>query len=209
MTRYLSALGTAALLTISLFYLMQYLISGKHSPLAASQSGNTFDIIRLSRTEDIVTKQRKLPDPPEKPVVSAKFPKLAKVDSNQKIVPPALNLPLPGLPSLQLQRDLLTGVSAEISAPQENSEVIALLRVEPDYPRKAAIQGVEGWVKLRFTVLEDGSVTDIVVIDSKPRRVFEKSAIRALKRWKFKPRVVNGKAVKQRAIQKIVFELPK
>lgn len=209
MTRYLSAFGTAIFVTISLFYLMQYLISGKHSPLIASQSGDTFDIIRLNRTEDIVTKQRQLPEPPKEPVSPTKFPELAKDTSNTQIIPPKVNLPIPGIPSIQLQRNLLSGVSAEVTTPQENSEVTALLRVEPDYPRKAAIKGIEGWVKLRFMVLEDGSVTNIVVIDSKPRRVFEKSAIRAIKRWKFKPRIVNGKAVKQTAIQVITFELNK
>lgn len=209
MTRYLPAFGTAILVTISLFYLMQYLISGKHSLLATSQGGNTFDIIRLNRAEDIVTKQRQLPEPPKEPVAPAKPLKLAKAASDTQIVTPSLNLPLPDLPSLQLQRDVLTGVTAEIATPQENSEVIALLKVEPDYPRKAAIEGIEGWVKLRFTVLEDGSVANIVVIDSKPRRMFEKSAIRAIKRWKFKPRMVNGKAVQQTAIQIISFELNK
>jgi protein TonB len=209
MTRYLSAFSTALFVTISLFYLMQYLISGKHSPLAVNQSGDTFDIIRLNRTEEIVTKQRQLPEPPKEPVAPTKFPELAKDTNNPQIIPPKVNLPVPGIPSMQLQRSLLSGVSAEVTTPQENSEVTALLRVEPDYPRKAAIKGVEGWVKLRFTVLEDGSVTNVIVIDSKPRRVFEKSAIRAIKRWKFKPRIVNGKAVKQTAIQVIAFELNK
>lgn len=209
MSRYLSAFGSAALVTISLFYLMQYLISGNHSLLAVTQSGNTFDIIRLNRTEDIVTKQRQLPDPPDEPIPPTKTQKITQTKAKPQIVAPALNLPLPGLPALQLQRDLLTGVSAEVTAPQQNNEVIALLKVEPDYPRKAARQGIEGWVKLEFTVLEDGSVTDIKVVDAEPRRVFNKSAKRAIKRWKFKPRVVNGKALKQKAVQVIEFKLNK
>ena len=110
---------------------------------------------------------------------------------------------------MQLQRDLLTGVSTELATPKENSEVVALLKVEPKYPRKAAIEGIEGWVKLKFTILEDGSVTNIKVAASNPRRIFDKSAKRAIKRWKFKPRIVNGKAVKQTAIQTITFKLHK
>ena len=209
MARYLPAFGIAALVTFSLFYLMQYLIAGKHSPLAFSQSADTFDIIRLKRTEDITTKQRQLPDPPKKPVAPTSFPKLAKTTSKPQLNTPAFKLPLPGIPSLDINRDLLTGVSTEIAAPKENSEVIALLKVEPDYPRKAARQGIEGWVKLEFTVLEDGKVTNIKVLEAEPRRIFDKAAKRAIQRWKFKPRMVNGKPVKQQAIQVIEFKLGK
>ncbi|MCI0507482.1 MAG: energy transducer TonB [Gammaproteobacteria bacterium] len=199
----------AALVTTSLFYLMQYLISGKHSPLTINQSTNTFDIIRLKRAEDVVTKQRRLPEPPKEPAVPTTLLQPAKTSSKPELITPAFKLPLPGIPSLDLKRDLLTGVSTEIAAPQENNEVIALLKVEPDYPRQAARQGIEGWVKLAFTVLEDGSVADIEVLDASPKRVFDKSAKHAIMRWKFKPRVVNGQAVKQQAVQVIEFKLNK
>ncbi len=209
MARYFTAFGIAALVTISLFYLMQYLISGKQSPLTIPQSTNTFDIIRLKRTEEVVTKQRQLPEPPKEPVAPTTLPQLAKTNTKPALITPAFKLPLPGIPSLDLKQDLLTGVSTEIAAPQENSEVVALLKVEPDYPRKAARQGIEGWVKLAFTVLEDGSVSDIKVLDASPKRIFDKAAKRAIIRWKFKPRVVNGHAVKQQAVQIIEFKLNK
>ena len=209
MTRYLPAFGIAVLVTISLFYLMQYLISGKHSPVAHNEIINTIDIIRLKRAEDIATKQRKLPDPPKEPVAPTSSPKFTKTTNKPLLVSPNFKLPLPGIPSLELKRDLLTGISTEISAPKENSEVTALLKVEPEYPRKAARQGIEGWVKLEFTVLEDGTVSDIKILDASPKRVFNKSAKRAITRFKFKPRVVNGKPVKQKAIQVIEFKLNK
>lgn len=209
MNRYLPAFGLSALVTLSLFSLMQFLISGKHSPIVSNQSTNTFDIIRLKRTEDIATKQRRLPEKPKEPVKPTTFPKLAKKTSKPELVTPDINLPLPGIPSLDLKQNLLTGVNTEFAAPQQNNEVIALLKVEPDYPRKAARQGIEGWVKLKFTVNEDGSVIDVKVVDAEPRRVFNKSAKRAIKRWKFKPRFVNGKAIKQQAIQVIEFKLNK
>lgn len=209
MARYFTAFGMAALVTISLFYLMQYLISGKHSPLTINQSANTFDIIRLKRTEEVVTKQRQLPEPPKEPVAPTTLPRLAKTNTTPQLITPAFKLPLPGIPSLELKHDLLTGVSTEIAAPQENSEVIALLKVEPDYPRKAARQSIEGWVKLAFTVLEDGSVSDVKVLDASPKRIFDKAAKHAIMRWKFKPRVVNGQTVKQQVVQVIEFKLNK
>jgi protein TonB len=77
------------------------------------------------------------------------------------------------------------------------------------YPRRAALKGIEGWVKLEFTIMPDGSVDDVKVIDAKPRRIFNRAAIKSILRWKFKPRVVNGKAVARRATQTMEFKLQK
>ena len=55
--------------------------------------------------------------------------------------------------------------------------------------------------------MPDGSVSSPKVIDSKPPRVFDSSALRAIKKWKFKPKVVNGVAVEQAGSQIIEFKL--
>jgi protein TonB len=70
-------------------------------------------------------------------------------------------------------------------------------RVDPAYPPQASRDGVEGWVKLGFTVSASGTVTDISVIDAKPSKVFNREARRALKKWKYKPKLVDGKPVAQ------------
>ena len=69
------------------------------------------------------------------------------------------------------------------------------------------LAGVEGWVKVIFTVEPDGSVSSPKVVESKPPRVFDSSALRAIKKWKFKPKVVNGIAVSQDGTQIIEFKL--
>ena len=88
-----------------------------------------------------------------------------------------------------------------------NSQVIPLVRINPQYPRNELLAGVEGWVKVRFTVEPDGSVSSPKVIQSKPPRVFDTAALRAIKKWKFKPKVVNGIAVQQDGTQLIEFKL--
>jgi protein TonB len=47
------------------------------------------------------------------------------------------------------------------------------------------------------------------VVDSDPPRIFNREAIRAILKWKFKPRVVEGVAVERRATQLIEFNLDK
>ena len=66
---------------------------------------------------------------------------------------------------------------------------------------------IEGWVKLEFTVLEDGSVGDVKVLEAEPGRIFNSAATRAILRWRFKPKVVDGKPVQRRATQTIDFKL--
>lgn len=86
-------------------------------------------------------------------------------------------------------------------------EVIALSKTTPEYPRKAARSGEEGWVKIEFTITAQGEVTDPKVVASKPRRIFDRAALKAIRKWRFKPRTVNGKAVPRRAVQVIEFRL--
>ncbi len=72
-----------------------------------------------------------------------------------------------------------------------------LLRIKPEYPIKARLQGIEGWVLLQFSITKTGGVSDIKILNSKPRGIFEKSAIRAILKWKYKPLMDNGKPIRQ------------
>jgi len=80
-------------------------------------------------------------------------------------------------------------------------------KVEASYPQRALRQRIEGWVELTFTVTANGDVSDIKVIDSQPRREFDREATRALSQWKFKPRITNGKPVAASARQRLEFKL--
>ncbi|MGI9321880.1 MAG: energy transducer TonB [Thiogranum sp.] len=84
---------------------------------------------------------------------------------------------------------------------------IPLLRIEPAYPRKAARNRKEGWVKVAFTITERGTVIDPQVLESRPRRLFNRSAVAAIRKWKFRPKVIDGTPVPTRATQVIEFNL--
>jgi protein TonB len=86
-------------------------------------------------------------------------------------------------------------------------DIIPIVRIEPQYPRDALLKGLEGWVRVRFTILPDGSVADPSVVDAQPPRVFNREAVRAILRWKFKPRIMDGQAVSREAEQTIEFKL--
>ncbi|MCK5832009.1 MAG: energy transducer TonB [Methylococcales bacterium] len=68
----------------------------------------------------------------------------------------------------------------------------AYFRVNPRYPLKAVKQRIEGYVKINFTVNEKGLPININIVKSRPKGVFERVAVDALKHWRFQRLEVNG-----------------
>ena len=87
------------------------------------------------------------------------------------------------------------------------SGIVPLVKVAPIYPNRAASRGIEGWVRVEFTIRPDGSVADAVVVQAQPEAVFDDAALDAINQWQFKPKMVNGVAVPQRAGQQLQFKL--
>lgn len=78
-------------------------------------------------------------------------------------------------------------------------------RVAPDYPQQALQNLVSGWVEMEFTVATDGSVKDVIVIGSEPRRVFDSAATAAMRRYRYEPVIRDGEPVEQRARLRMRF----
>lgn len=80
--------------------------------------------------------------------------------------------------------------------------------VPPTWPASAAA-GVEGWVLLRFTLLPNGTVSDVEVKEAHPAGVFETSAVEALRQWKYEPVERNGQKIAQRAEIRMKYAQPR
>ncbi|MBL4814856.1 MAG: energy transducer TonB [Shewanella sp.] len=92
---------------------------------------------------------------------------------------------------------------------QESQEQTPLYRVPPKYPISAARRGKEGWVQIAFTVDEYGFVTEPKVLDSRGGVGFEKSSLKTLKKWRYAPKFVDGKAVAAESRVQLDFTLNK
>ncbi len=85
---------------------------------------------------------------------------------------------------------------------------VPLVRVEPTYPHRAARDGVQGWVRLRFDISPIGKVDNPVVVESHPPGVFERAVLRAVRDWKYRPMIRGGVAVRRKDVQiKLTFKL--
>jgi protein TonB len=71
-------------------------------------------------------------------------------------------------------------------------EAKLIRRIVPDYPSAAKRDGIEGSVDLEVTISSRGDVADVSVLNATPPEMFEKSAVAAVRKWKYDPRFVDG-----------------
>jgi TonB family protein len=91
--------------------------------------------------------------------------------------------PLP--PPVQMAMVAPTGPPTRATV---NSEVRALSREPPAFPREAKSAGVtSGVVKARLGLDAKGNVTGVEILEAKPPRVFDRAVRSALGRWSFEP----------------------
>lgn len=204
--RHIKALGLSFIVSIMLFQLMFLLISGKQNSLSSVSDYAILNFIQLKADSDLNVRSRQLPK--EKKIESkpANSPSFSQQQNNDiEISPSSLNN-ITSLQNFRFSSGPFLGNPDQLTG---DGDVVPIVRITPIYPRKAAIKGIEGWVKLEFTITQDGGVTDVKILGAKPRRMFNRAAIKSILRWKFKPRVVSGKAVAIRATQTIEFRLQK
>lgn len=103
---------------------------------------------------------------------------------------------------------VLAGFLAQSTAlAQQADEWMPIVKVAPVYPPQAAERGLEGYVIVEYTVTENGSVADPVVVESSSS-LFEEAALQSIRKYKYKPRVENGRPVSVRGVRsQITFVL--
>ncbi|MXW54224.1 MAG: energy transducer TonB [Gammaproteobacteria bacterium] len=195
--RYGVGIVVGSVVTVGLLYLMQAVISSDKNPLNEAPNVRPMDIVRL--LDDI--------EPP-------------KIDRNVKPPPPPEEFP-PDIPEADLDLSSGEGWSTLDFEPQgpgkaefgpgdytSDGEYLPIVKVNPQYPRRALQRGIEGWVIVQFTVTETGSTEDPFVVDSDPPGIFDRAAINAALKFVYKPRVVDGKPIRVTGVKnRITFEL--
>lgn len=91
---------------------------------------------------------------------------------------------------------------------QVNSDVQAarlVHKVEPKYPERARRDGVEGWVWVHTLIGENGAVEEWNVISGHPW--LAEAAVEAVKQWRYRPTLLDGRPVKVETVVKVMFTL--
>ena len=204
--RFAISAGAGIVMALLLFLLMHQLISGGTGYDASKIEGKVVDFIRIERDELTNIRERTPPRKPPPPKKPPSPPKL-QVSDQDKPPPTPLNIETP-----KIDVPVSSGGGPYLGQwqagdPAAEGDVIPIVRIDPQWPREALLNGIEGYVLVEFTIREDGSVDEVEVVESEPRRMFDRNAIRAILKWKFKPRIIDGTLVARRATQTIEFKL--
>ena len=195
--RYIIGVVLGAIATFALFMLMQALIKSDRDPFDDAKTGKIVDFVRLQDDEEIQIKDRKPkpPPPPDEPPPDMPKPDFDSSDVSQGVDIGAVNV------NVDLNVGGIGGFSSD-------GEYLPIVKVNPVYPRRAQTRGIEGYVLLEFIVTKLGTVQNPVVIEAKPPGIFDRAAMNAALKFKYKPKVVNGEPIDVAGVlHRITFEL--
>jgi protein TonB len=194
-TKHLLLAGAATIaITLALFYLMASLVTNPGKLGKSDASENMIDFLRTIKPRDTEMRNRRIPKKPPEPKVAPKIPKMAVAKQQDNIQTPqmAMNTPLLDSPLALGDGPYLGGATGGGSA---DGEPIPLVKPLPQYPRKAARAGKEGFVVLQIDITAAGTVENVRLVRSKPRRLFDQSAMKNAYQYRYRPKMVDGKPV--------------
>jgi periplasmic protein TonB len=201
----LPAVGASVLFSLVLFALLYGAIRVGHFGAEKTETLQTIDFVRLKRDSEVETLSRRKPPPP--PPQPPPPPKMRVAAETVQQGPTGMEIPSLNLSATVGGGPIAGQLGGKGMGGMFDGDLLPLQRIPPQYPRDAARSGVTGWVQLEVLVNADGSVRSAKVLDAKPRGIFEASAVQAVMRWKFKPKIQDGKPIEQRGAQKIEFNL--
>jgi len=208
MVRVLIAVVLGALVAFGLFFMMQALIATGQRALTEDKSTRIVDFVRVKREERLESKRSK-PDRPMNPDEAppeAPQPSMDNTSSDGG-----------GGQTVQARHDAPVPVSNVniavtpgfgIAAGSADGDYLPIVKVAPVYPQRAIERGIEGYVIVEFTVTKTGAVRDPRVVEYDPSTIFNKAALAAALKFKYKPRIVNGEPIEVHGVlNKITFLL--
>ncbi len=174
-------------ISIAMFVLMQKMTSADSDAVKEQTKPIQLTYLRDKKDTNIERKKRIKPKEPIKKVepknLKFKAELNQKLNKNVKIKPLAVNTNI-DISSV----NALSGAQIAVGSNLFDANMLnALKRVNPRYPRRAKIRRQEGFVQLVFKIDASGFVSDVEIVDSNPKGVFDEASIKAIKRWRFKP----------------------
>ena len=200
LVRMVIGLIVATAVTLSLFWLMQYLIETADRTLNDDGAGNLVDFVRVKRDEAIERRQLKpkKPPPPDNPPPQPPTPQLDNLNPN------AEKIAISAVP-VETDIEMTGGFSLGVG----EGDYLPIVKVAPIYPNRALSRGIEGYCVVQYTVTRQGTTKDPFVIESQcTSSMFHSASVNAALKFKYKPRIMDGEAVEVPGVQnKFTYEI--
>jgi len=190
------AIIVGGLFTTLVFWLLAYSVNQGEATGALAEA-KRIDFSRVRKDTEVQTKRQEKVQR-ERPPPTPQTPRMALsqggLDNNVASLSPIVDT-----------RGAMKGL--KLSAGSDR-DVVPLVRIAPEYPQRALTRGLEGWVKVQFTITTTGTVKDPIVVDADPKNIFDDAALKSIARWKYNPKVEDGAAVERIGVQTIIrFQL--
>lgn len=155
----------------------------------------------LARRDELLNQGNQIPDEIENRIDSL----LSEIENCQGSVSSGL----PRVKAAVAQRDKSESEESESDSEKKvNREFRQIVGAPAEYPRRALRRDVEGHVVVHFTITRTGDVDNIEIVEAEPEGYFEDSVREAVGKYKFQPRVRDGKPVATENVERrVVFKL--
>jgi protein TonB len=196
--RYVISIFTGVAVTLTLLFVMQLLIESGQSALTKPRERAQLDFVRVKRNENLNVQEMTPEKPPKPPETPPETPPqdMDNIDTDA----PTIDISRPSI-------NANTNIGGPGRMNIAEGDYLPIVRVAPVYPTRALSRGIEGHVDMSFTVTVTGSVKDPIVVDS-TSSMFNRAATRAVLKFKYKPRVVDGVPVEVPGVMtRITFQL--
>jgi len=180
--RYAFSIVVGIAITLSLLFIMHLLIEHAEDAISKERTRHQLDFVRVKRNETLNVDDYTPEKPPPPPELPPEIPPqdMDSIDPNA----PTINIAPPPVVA-----NVIVGGPGGMNIAE--GDYLPIVRVAPVYPARALSRGVEGYVDMSFTVTTTGTVRDPIVLFS-TSSLFERAATRAVLKFKYKPRVVDG-----------------
>jgi protein TonB len=174
------------LLTVAIFYTMQWLIDVGDVELN-DKSIKIADVTMPERElELMMDMERPQEEEPPPETMPPEFDMTPPADLDTSAARPNLGF-----------KGKKAGVFADGS-------YVPIFQVPPVYPRRALERGIEGCVMLKFTVTKVGSTKEPEVEWAVPPGIFDRAAMRSALKYKYKPQIRDGEAIEVPNVRTII-----
>ena len=196
--RYAFSVVIGTIVTLSLLFVMHLLIATGKAALTKPRDRAQLDFVRVRRNENLNVEDYTPEKPPKPPETPPETP------------PQDMDNIDPDAPSVSVAPPVVDA-NTDIGGPGgmniAEGDYLPIVRVAPVYPARALSRGLEGYVDMQFTVTTTGTVKEPVVLFS-TSSLFERAATRAVLKFKYKPRVVDGVPVEVPGVKtRITFQI--
>lgn len=193
----LSCLAVGIAAPVLLAWFMYSLIHGSEMQLSEVGRTQMLDFVRIKRSETVERKDRK----PEKPQINQTpdappQPAQSNTAGNDILT---VSAPTP------VTTDLNLGAGG-MGMGTADGEYMPIVKVAPIYPRSALVRKLTGQCAVSYTVTTTGTVTGVSVMENYcTDSIFHRPSVDAAKRFKYKPRIIDGVAVEVRGVQNVFY----